>query len=102
MLTDSDYEVIKDLLENKGYRIIYLGTRLYPELRNAGIISSVPPEGTKSYIVFCNSSGMKSGRGGFADDPILLPGNVEEDLTKNEVIVYTMMMELAQKDIYWS
>ena len=45
---------------------------------------------------------MKSGRGGFADDPILLPGNVEEDLTKNEVIVYTMMMELAQKDIYWS
>ena len=64
-------------------------------LQEYGLISSVPKAGTKSYITWSNYSFP-----GFADDPVSVP--VSEGLTDEELVVYTMVMEFAQKDLYWN
>lgn len=99
-LSVHDTQVICDLLNNKGFRIIYLGTEHYPILAEYGIISSVPEKGTKSYISLDTKNGGHLYSAGFADDPVSMP--IIEGLTDEQKLVFTMVMELAQKDIFWS
>lgn len=99
-LSVHDMQVICDLLYNKGFRIIYLGTDHYQILAEYGIIHSVPKEGTKSYISFINKTGGQFYDSGFADDPVSMP--IVNGLTDEQELVFTMVMELAQKDIFWS
>ena len=94
-LSTNDIQYIYDLYNHKGFRIVYLGTSKYPLLQEYGLISSLPKEGTKSYITWSHYSFP-----GFADDPVSMP--ITSGLTDEEVIVYTMVMEFAQKDLYWN
>lgn len=94
-LSTSDIQYIFQLYNNQNFRIVYLGTYKYPLLQEYGLISSVPKSGTKSYITWSNYSFP-----GFADDPVSVP--VSEGLTDEELVVYTMVMEFAQKDLYWN
>ena len=100
-LDSSELSSLNNYLK-KGYRIIYLGTKLYPSLRQAGIISSVPEEGTKSLIVFYNNSNVKCDNAGFAEKSLMLPANIPEDISPEQEVVFNMVMELAQKDLFWS
>ena len=99
-LSVRDTQVLWDLFENKGFRIIYLGTEHYQILAEYGLISSVPKEGTRSYITFLNKTGGHFSDAGFADDPISMP--IVNGITDEQKLVFTMVMELAQKDIFWS
>ena len=99
-LSVKDTQVLWDLFSNKGFRIIYLGTEHYQILAEYGIISSVPKEGTRSYITFMTKTGGHFSDAGFADDPISMP--IVNGITDEQKLVYTMVMELAQKEIFWS
>lgn len=94
-LSTSDIQYVFELYNQKGFRIVYLGTDKFPLLQEYGLISSVPKAGTKSYITWSNYSYP-----GFADDPVTVP--VTEGLSDEELVVYTMVMEFAQKDLYWN
>lgn len=99
-LTVSDMQKIQKLMVNDGFRIIYLGTEHYQTLFEGGVISSVPKENTKSLITFYNKSGICNFDPGFADDPVSMP--IVNGITDEQKLVFTMVMELAQKDIFWS
>lgn len=99
-ITSEDLMALIDLMTNSGFRIIYLGERMYPELYSAGLVHSVPSKGTKSYMTFYNKHGAPCYNSGIADDPISMP--ITEGLTDEQEIVFTLVMELAQKDFYWS
>lgn len=99
-LSFSDMLVIQDLMSNNGLRLIYLGTDHYQRLVEGGIISSVPEAGTKSYIAFYSKSGGRVTYPGFADDPVSMP--ITSGITDEQELVFTMVMELAQKDLLWS
>jgi len=98
-LTVSEIQTIIKLYDG-GFRIIYLGTSEFARLAEYGIISDVPKAGTKSTITFKHGGNGRFIADGFADDPISMP--ISDGLTDEEVIIYTMVMELAQKDIYWT
>ncbi|MDY6339008.1 MAG: hypothetical protein SPL61_05175 [Saccharofermentans sp.] len=98
-LTVSEIQAIIRLYDS-GFRIIYLGTAKMSMLAEYGVISSVPKAGTKSVISFKKGTNGSFKADGFADDPISMP--ISDGLTDEEVIIYTMVMELAQKDIYWT
>ena len=99
-LTVSDMQKIQKLMMNNGFRIIYLGTDHYQMLYEGGVISEMPKEIKKSYITFYNKSGIRCSDNGFADDPISMP--IVSGLTDEQEIVFTMVMELAQKELFWS
>ena len=86
-------------LYDSGFRIIYLGSG-FARLAEYGVISDVPKAGTKSTFTFKHGGNGRFIADGFADDPISMP--ISDGLTDEEVIIYTMVMELAQKDIYWT
>ena len=94
-LSTNDIQYIYELYSHKEFRIVYLGTSKYSLLQEYGFISSIPEAGTKSYITWTNYS-----YAGFADDPISMP--ITSGLTDEEVTVYTMLMEFAQKDLFWN
>lgn len=94
-LSTSDIQYVFELYNKKDFRIVYLGTDKFPLLQEYGLVSTVPKAGTKSYITWSNYSFP-----GFADDPVSVP--VTDGLTDEELIVYTMVMEFAQKDLYWN
>lgn len=101
-LSDDELATIADLIENHGWRVIYLGTSKFSQLVDAGIISSIPPEGTASMIVWYDSSNVRCTQTGIADDTVDLPQMVEQSLRPEQVPVYTLFMELGLRDIYWS
>jgi hypothetical protein len=101
-LSDEDLTAIAGLLKDHGYRIVYLGTSKFQWLVEAGIISSIPPEGTKSVITWYDSSNIQNTRNGIADDTIDLPQLVEQSIRPEQVPVYTLIMELGLRDIYWT
>lgn len=101
-LDDQDVQKIKDLLYNQHFRIIYLGTVQYQKLAKEGILnaSAKHKEGTKTYLTYFNSSNMHSHAEGFADDPSSVPS--QNGLTGEQVIINTVIVELARKDLYWN
>ena len=101
-LSDSDLASIHDLLVNYGYTVVYLGTNQMQQLVNADIISSLPPEGCASVIVWYDHSGVRSTRNGIADDPQKLMPLVEQQIRPEQVPVFTLIMELGTMDLYWS
>ena len=103
-LRDQDIQKLKDLLNNHYFRIVYLGTMHYNQLVAGEILtkSMNHKDGTKTYITFVNKNNMRSNVEGsaFADDPLTMP--ITSGLTEEETIVYTVIVELAHKDLYWS
>ena len=92
---------LKDLLINKAFRIIYLGSAKYKKLVSEGIFLSnmSHKEGTKSYITFYNRSHIHSCMEGFADDPVSMPLTGLDD---EKTVVYTAVMALSKDELYWS
>ena len=103
-LRDQDIQKLKDLLNNHYFRIVYLGTMHYNQLVAGEILtkSMNHKDGTKTFITFVNKNNMRSNVEGsaFADDPLTMP--ITSGLTEEETIVYTVIVELAHKDLFWS
>lgn len=101
-LNDQEIQTLKDLIENKGFRVIYLGSAKYQKLLAEGVIpaNAKHKEGTKSYITFVNKSHARCSMDGFADNPVSMP--ITSGLTDEQVIIYTAVMELSLKDLFWS
>ena len=101
VLKDQDIQKLKDLLINKAFRIIYLGSAKYKKLVSEGIFLSnmSHKEGTKSYITFYNRSHIHSCMEGFADDPVSMPLTGLDD---EKTVVYTAVMALSKDELYWS
>jgi len=101
---DQEIQKLKSLLLNDHFRIVYLGTMHYNQLVAGEILSKKNDHDNtaKSYITFVNKSNMRSSVEGkaFADDPQTMP--ITSGLTDEEVLVYTMIVELARKDLYWN
>jgi hypothetical protein len=101
-LSDDELATIEDLIENHGVRVIYLGTSKFSQLVEAGIISSLPPEGTASVMVWYDSSNIRCTQNGIADDTSILPQMVEQSLRPEQVPIYTLFITLGLRDLYWS
>ena len=103
-LTDQDIQKLKDLLMNHHFRIIYLGTAHYYKLVQGGLLSQGMnhKEGTKSYLTFYSKTNMQTSVEGtaFADDPAVMP--IKSGLTEEETLIYTVIVELGRKDLYWT
>ena len=103
-LNDQDIQKLKSLLFNQHFRIVYLGSMHYNQLVQGEILTKNAnhKDGTKTYLTYYNKSNMRSMVEGtaFADDPMTLP--VTEGLTEEQKVIYTVIVELARKDLYWS
>lgn len=104
VLNDQDIQKLKSLQLKDHFRIIYLGTMHYNQLVAGEILSKKNDHDNtaKSYITFVNKSNMRSSVEGkaFADDPQTMP--ITSGLSDEEVLIYTMIVELARKDLYWT
>lgn len=101
-LSDQDINKIKELQKSNGFRIIYLGKAQYKRFVSEGILSRDinHNEDTLSYIAFYNKNMARSGADGFADDQSAMP--VTDGLTDEQKLIYTVVVELARKDLYFS
>lgn len=101
---DQDIQKLKKLLIDQHFRIVYLGSMHYNQLVQGEILSrgTNHKDGTKTYISFYNKSNMRSMIEGnaFADDPAVMP--ITSGLTEEETVIYTVIVELARKDLYWT
>ena len=100
-LSVSELNALNNLTSGRSYRIIYLGTKLYPELAEYDIIYGIPKDGTKSYFSFYKNKSRHDFEA-FADKPTLVPPDVSAELSEDEIIVYSAVFEMATKDLYWS
>lgn len=104
LLNDQDIQKLKDLLINQHFRIVYLGTIHYEQLVQGEILTKGinHKEGTKTYLAYYNKSNMHSSVEGtaFADDPSMMP--IVGGLSEEETIIYTVIVDLAHKDLYWT
>ena len=80
------------LWDEQGCRIAYLGTRQIDNMKEAGF----PVDKSKKSFYYS----PKASAPGFADDSQLVPFYVEQDISKDCVPVYTMICEIATKEIY--
>ena len=103
-LKDQDIQKLKDLILNHHFRIVYLGTMHYNQLVQGEILSrnANHVDGTKSYLTYVNNKNMRSSVEGktFADEPTTMP--ITSGLTEEETIIYTVIVELGRKDLYWT
>ena len=104
VLTDQDIQKLKELLTKEHFKIVYLGERHYNQLVQGGLLSQGMnhKEGTKSYLTFYSKTNMQTSVEGtaFADDPAVMP--VRSGLTEEETLIYTVIVELGRKDLYWN
>jgi hypothetical protein len=103
-LNDQDIQKLKDLLINQHFRIVYLGTMHYNQLVQGEILNKGAnhKDGTKTYLTYYTQNKMRSTVEGtaFADDPMMLP--ITSGLTDEQKIIYTVIVDLAHKDLYWT
>ena len=103
-LNDQDIQKLKDLLINQHFRVVYLGTMHYNQLVQGEILNKGAnhKDGTKTYLTYYNQNKMRSTVEGtaFADDPMMLP--ITSGLTDEQKIIYTVIVDLAHKDLYWT
>ena len=103
-LNDQDIQKLKKLLLEQHFRIVYLGTMHYNQLVAGEILtkSANHVDGTKTYLTYVNKNKMRSNIEGkaFADEPLTMP--ITSGLTDEEVIIYTVIVELGRKDLYWN
>lgn len=103
-LNDQDIQKLKDLLINQHFRVVYLGTMHYNQLVQGEIFNKGAnhKDGTKTYLTYYNQNKMRSTVEGtaFADDPMMLP--ITSGLTDEQKIIYTVIVDLAHKDLYWT
>ena len=103
-LNDQDIQKLKTLLLNQHFRIVYLGTMHYNQLVQGEIITQNKnhKDGNKTYLTFYNNSNMRTSVEGtaFADDPMTMP--ITSGLSDEEIVIYTVIVELAHKDLYWT
>lgn len=99
-LTAQDLQYIGRLYNEKGFRIIYLGTAHYQYLVDAGLCSTLPAAGTQSNIFYRQADGMAVSAPGFADD--LSKMVVSEGISEQQELVYNMVMVLSTEDRYWN
>ncbi len=103
-LNDQDIQKLKDLLINQHFRVVYLGTMHYNQLVQGEILNKGAnhKDGTKTYLTYYTQNKMRSTVEGtaFADDPMMLP--ITSGLTDEQKIIYTVIVDLAHKDLYWT
>ena len=103
-LNDQDIQKLKDLLINQHFRVVYIGTMHYNQLVQGEILNKGAnhKDGTKTYLTYYNQNKMRSTVEGnaFADDPMMLP--ITSGLTDEQKIIYTVIVDLAHKDLYWT
>lgn len=103
-LTDQDIQKLKNLMMNQHFRVIYLGSAHYNKLVQGGLLTKGMnhKEGTKSYLAFYSKNNSRTEVEGtaFADDPMTMP--IKSGLTEEEKLIYTVIVELGRKDLYWT
>ena len=103
-LNDQDIQKLKDLLINQHFRVVYLGTMHYNQLVQGEILNKGAnhKDGTKTYLTYYTQNKMRSTVEGtaFADDPMMLP--ITSGLNDEQKIIYTVIVDLAHKDLYWT
>ena len=97
-LTTEELQKLCSLMNDDGFRIVYLGKN-FQQLYDNSIIGELPRSGAKSCICFYNKHGIRFSGGGFADDPAAMPITGLDD---NREILFTAIEELANMDLYWS
>lgn len=101
-LSDQDIQKIKELQKVNKFRIVYLGKAQYKRLVSEEILlrKNADKEEALSHIAFYNKNMARSGADGFADKSTSMP--VTSGLTDEQKLIYTVIAELARKDLYFT
>ncbi len=101
-LTEDEAQIIADLYENKGFRIVAIGDGKIRMLENAGIIDPGTTEKYDSIMFWKDGPNGRKTAPGIADSRELVPREVKEEIDPKYVPAYALMMELGTKDLYWN
>ncbi|MBR4819839.1 MAG: hypothetical protein IKX04_00195 [Clostridiales bacterium] len=101
-LTEEQAQVIADLCENRGFRIVAIGAGKIRMLENAGIIEAGTAEKYDSIMTWKRDAKGKMTAPGIADSNELVPREVEEEIDPKYVPAYALVMELGTKELYWN
>ena len=85
-------------LKNESYILVYLGSEQIQKFQDAGLFFEVYPPYTKS-LIFWNKGA--SHEIGFADDPLLLPEVVREQVDRSRFPALMMVMKMSQNKRYF-
>ncbi|MBO4473565.1 MAG: hypothetical protein J5750_01490 [Clostridiales bacterium] len=100
-MEDDEFAVVKKLLEQKNVYFIYLGNYKYGVLKEAGIIDNSPSEDTMSYLVY-HSSTKRGEQKNIAKESLLLPINLRSSLSETQNAVYSFILEMSTRELYWN
>lgn len=98
-LSDTVMKRLLFFLKNDSYILVYLGSEQIPKFQEAGLFFDVYPSYTKSLIFWNKGASYEIG---FADDPMLLPEVVREQIDRSRFPALMMVMKMAQNKRYFS
>ncbi|MCR5059174.1 MAG: hypothetical protein K6A81_11230 [Clostridiales bacterium] len=101
-LTEEQAQVIADLYENRGFRIVAIGDGKIRMLENAGVFDTGTADKYNSVMTWRNGANGSKSAPGIADSNELVPREVEEEIDPKYVPAYALVMELGTKDLYWN
>ena len=97
----SEFQVLKEILEQNNVYFVYIGDLKYGMLKDAGIIDNLPKEGTMSYLRYHSMT-----RGGaapnIAAENSLIPLSIRRQITSDQLAVYSFITEMATRELYWN
>ena len=101
-LTEEQAQVIADLYENRGFRIVAIGAGKIRMLENAGVFDTGTADKYNSVMTWRDGANGTKTAPGIADSNELVPREVEEEIDPKYVPAYALVMELGTKDLYWN
>ena len=101
-LTEEEAQVIADLYENRGFRIVAIGDGKIRMLENAGVFDTGTADKYNSVMTGRDGANGTKSAPGIADSNELIPREVEEEIDPKYVPAYALVMELGTKDLYWN
>lgn len=96
-LEKEDWSKIQTLLRHEEYTVIYFGSEQLPVMQEMGFFFDVYPKTTRS-IIFWDDG--KKYEVGFADNPLLIPEVVREQLTPERKAIFTAIMKIASEKYF--
>ena len=101
-LTEEQAQVVADLYENQGFRVVAVGDGKIRMLENAGIVDTGTADKYDSFMTWRDGANGKKTAPGIADSNELVPREVEEEIDPKYVPAYALVMELGSKELYWN
>ncbi len=94
-------KLINQMIDGGNFYFVYLGDIKLDMLKEAGIVSGQTPAGMKSVLEY-KSSTRRGGANAIADECLLLPIAIRTGgLSDDELPVYSFIVEMATKELYW-